>query len=131
MIETKDNLSLNAENPNRFSYGRYCELGGTIDEESYTEAVAKVAQTKQLPNCFIGQAERIAQTIGMKLKNTTEGLDPVITVYGVLREVINPEARFHLGQVCDQRIFAESLRITDHAEMIGRMYILYPNIFND
>lgn len=130
MVSEKElNLFSNTaeEIPRQSSYERYLELGGLINEGDYLKAMCRMEQTTTLEKCLIYQAEYIARTTGIRLQNVKGELDPTTILYGVLRTDQNPDAKYHYGQMCDQQLFAEALRMLDQPESLARLIQAYPN----
>jgi hypothetical protein len=116
------------EKSNDCCYERYCEMGGIINEHDYKATMVRAEQIFHLDRCLVLQAERAARVAGFSLNNDTNRLDKVTVLYGVLRTDENPGAPYHHGQMCDQRLFAEALRMSDRPDLLEKVIKAYPNI---
>lgn len=110
------------------SYRRYRELGGIIDEASYRKALARVEHTTHLTDTLVVQARLIAQVAGITLNNSGGYLNAATILYGVLRTDSNPGTQHHHSQMCDQRLFAEALRMLDYPDLLAKVIEAHPNI---
>lgn len=110
-------------------YRRYRELGGIINEDDYNSALLRAGKTTALAITLIKQVEIIARVAGIELHNTEDALDPITVLYGVLRTDIRPEkVRHHHSQMCDQRLFAEVLRILEDIDALNKLIWTHPHI---
>lgn len=115
--------------PEENNYQQYLELGGIINEKDYEDALARAQKTTTLDETRIRQAENIAKFAGIELRNTEGAIDQRIILYGILRSDVRPEGvKRHRGQMSDQRIFVEALRMLGDVESVDKMIKKYPNI---
>jgi len=111
------------------NYERYRQLGGIINEGDYKKALTRVAQTTRLrEKTLVAQAERVVGVAGFSLNNDKDCLDDVTTLYGVLRTDQKPGVEYHHGQMSDERLFAEALRMLDRPDLLAKVIEAYPNI---
>ena len=113
---------------NDISYRRYQELGGIINEQNYQCALTRASETIQLSGVLIAQADLIARVAGITLDNADGCLDVITILYGVLRTDSKPGAQYHHSQMCDQRLFAEALRMLDCPILLAKVIEAHPNI---
>lgn len=110
-------------------YQRYQELGGIINEKDHNSILARAENTTLLNMLLIKQSECIAEFAGIELHNTKDIIDPITILYGILRTDTKPEeVQYHHSQMCDQRLFAEALRILGDAYSLQKIIAAYPNI---
>lgn len=133
MIQTERELLLKKEEmvTNKTSYDRYRELGGIINEVDYQKALARAGQTTSLRKTLVAQAKLIARVAGVPLDDDFQGCPGKITIlYGVLRtdSNSNPGEQYHHSQMCDQRLFAEALRMLDFPDLLAKVIKAHPNI---
>ena len=118
----------NGEKEENF-YSQYRELGGIINERDCESALAKAKNTTEVAPVLVTQAECIAEFAGIKLHSTEGALDPVIVLYAALRTDVNSEkVVHHHSQMCDQRLFAEALRMLGYTDSLDKLLRAYPNI---
>lgn len=110
------------------NYRRYRELGGIIDEANYRKALARVGHTTRLIDTLVVQARLIARVAGITLDNSGGYLNAATILYGVLRTDLNPGTQYHHSQMCDQRLFAEALRMLDCPDLLAKVIEAHPNI---
>jgi len=110
------------------SYSRYLELGGIINNYDYRSALERAAQTDVTSEVFTSQAKYTAGPAGIDLSKIEGGQRGIINLYGVLRTDLNPEATHHHGQMSDQRLFVEALRMLDYPDLLEKVISAYPNI---
>src|SRR3989339_2096174 len=110
------------------SYSRYQELGGIINEDDYRSVLERAARTHVTTESLISQAKYTARPAGIDLSKIEGGPDGIINLYGVLRTDINPGAVHHHGQMSDQRLFVEALRMIDYPDLLEKVISVYPNI---
>lgn len=125
----ESSLEVEREATRDISYDRYRELGGIINEGDYTRALTRAVQTTHLRETLVAQAELIARVAGFPLNNSNGHLDEITILYGVLRTDSKPGAEYHHGQMCDQRLFAEALRMMDRPDLLAKVIEAHPNIF--
>lgn len=119
---------------NSISYLGYQKRGGIINEVDYRNAMEKTEQiinsngTLVIRREHVVQANLIAQVAGITLENSEGHPDKVTTLYGVLRTDSNPGAKHHHRQMCDQRLFAEALRMLDYPVLFVKVIEAHPNI---
>lgn len=110
-------------------YQRYKELGGIINEKDYCSALTRAKNITTLNIVLIKQAEYMAEFAGIELRNAKNAVDQRVTLYGILRTDTRPEkTQYHHSQMCDQRLFAEALRMLGDAESLQKIIEAYPNI---
>lgn len=111
-------------------YQRYKELGGIINEKDYESALTRARNTVALHITLIKQSEHIAEFAGVELHNTKDVFNPRTIFYGVLRTDVksDPKIKYHHSQMCDQRLFAEALRMLGDADSLQKVIVAYPNI---
>ena len=112
-----------------YCYQRYRELGGVINEKDYESALA-MARNAITPNgMLIKQAELIAQTAEIELCNAKGAVDQRVILYGVLRTDTRPEkTQYHHSQMCDQRLFAEALRMLGDVDSLNKLVDAYHKV---
>jgi hypothetical protein len=87
-------------------------MGGIINEKDYNSILARAYNKPETKLILISQAKTIARVAGIPLLNEKTSLDPRITLYGIMRSDKMPnDVQFHHCQMCDQRLFAEALRM--------------------
>lgn len=128
MTDREQTLSEQEVVGRNISYEHYVELGGIINEEDYRSALTRATNTFVLEKPTISQAEGMARFSGVSLDNSKK-LDEVTVLYGVLRSDLKPGAEYHHGQMSDQKLFAETLRMLDRPEDLNKVIKTYPNIF--
>lgn len=109
-------------------YRRYQELGGSISKHDYHDVLAKAGQTTSLGERLVAQAELVARVAKVPLDNSEGHLDEITILYGVLRTDLNPGTRYFQSQMCDQRLFAEVLKMLGHSDWLEKVINAYPNI---
>jgi hypothetical protein len=112
-------------------YDQYVRLGGIINEVDYQSIFERAKNTTRINISLIKQSELIAQAAGIELLNTKNTVAPITMLYGILRTDTNSESQYHHSQMCDQRLFAEALRILADEESLNKLIIAYPNISFD
>ena len=118
--------------PKDNSYQRYQELGGIINKNDYDSALLRARDATTFDKTLMVQAENIARFAGIELHSTEDHLDPIITLYGILRADIRPKkVRHHHSQMCDQCLFAEALRMLGNIDALNKLIHAYPNISFD
>ena len=110
-------------------YQQYRELGGIINEDDYNSALLRAESATTLDIALIRQSEIIARVAGIELYNTEDDLDPITVLYGILRTDVRPEkVRHHHSQMCDQRLFAEALRMLGNVDALNKLIRAHPHI---
>lgn len=110
-------------------YKRYQELGGIINEKDYENAFTRAKNTTALNIVLIKQSEMIAEFAGIELYNTKDAIDQKTILYGILRTDTKPEkTQYHHSQMCDQRLFAEALRMLEDTDSLQKIIEAYRNI---
>ena len=110
-------------------YQQYRKLGGIINENDYDSALLRAKSATTLDIALIRQSEIIARVAGIELYNTEDDLDPITALYGILRADIRPEkVRHHHSQMCDQRLFAEALRMLGNVDALNKLIRAHPHI---
>lgn len=110
-------------------YKRYRELGGIINEKDYKSILTRADNTAVLDITLIKQFECIAEFAGIELHNTKDTFDQRTILYGILRTDIKPtEVQYHHSQMCDQRLFAEALRMFGDTDSLQKIIESHPNI---
>lgn len=110
-------------------YQRYQELGGIINEKDYESVLARVRNITTLDRALIQQAELIAQIAGIELHNTKDAPDQRMILYGILRTDPKPkEVKYHHSQMCDQRLFAEALRMLGDTDALDKVMHTHPYV---
>lgn len=111
------------------AYERYQKLGGIINEKDYGNALARVEETATLDKALIQQAEFIARFAGIELYNTKDVLDRRVVLYGILRTNARPgDVKYHHSQMCDQRLFAEALRMLGDTDALNKLVDAYHKV---
>ena len=110
------------------SYARYQELGGIINQEDYRSALERAKNATTFNKGFILSAEGMAQHAGIVFKNSEDTPDPRAALYAVMREDRKPGAEYYHGQMSDQRLFAEVLRMLEDDESLTKLKSAYYNI---
>ncbi|MEK7138684.1 MAG: hypothetical protein AAB799_00705 [Patescibacteria group bacterium] len=114
-----------SEDAPEYSYEHYKELGGIINEEDYASSLEKSRSLTSVDKNYIRQAQNIAGVAGIELK-ISDKEDPRIKLYSVLRSDIKPEnTKHHHGQMSDQRLFLEVLRMLEDAGSAEKMKTAY------
>lgn len=149
MIEAATSMSMSREMVT-FSkrYARYKSLGGVIDKGACQDIWTEAAGITYVDKALSLQADHYALESGVPLWKadpfdkvkvvwksgiwvtlySADQVDDATVLYGVLRSGINPEPEFHHSQMCDQRLFAEALRMLGRRPEIKRVIAAYPNI---
>ncbi len=109
-------------------YQRYQELGGIINEKDYESALARTKNTTISCILLIKQLEFIARVAGIELHNAKGTIDQRIILYGILRTDTNKEVQYHHSQMCDQRLFAEALRMLGDIDSLNKLIDAHPHI---
>lgn len=115
-------------------YEQYQRMGGIINKKDYENACEKSRNPAALDVDPVVKKEIIAQTelisihSGIELHNTKDAIDPRVLLFGILRHNIKPENVNHNGQMGDQQLFAEVLRILGDAESLNKLIKTHPNI---
>lgn len=110
------------------SLDRYRELGGIINKVDYYDALVRARLTTHVNRCYVAQAENMAHKAGFVLENVPGHLDPITILYGVLRGDRKPDAEYFHGQMGDQRLMVEVLRMLDCPDLIQQMKSAYFNM---
>jgi len=113
----------------RRNYKHYLELGGIINEKDYESALQR-AQSAPAPNrTSMQQVYLIAKKAGIELPVDTGSVDERIALYATLRNDPKPKDVYHHhGQMNDQRLFAEALRMAGDADSLQKLISAFPNI---
>ena len=123
MIESAKNEEKKQET-RALDYAGYRALGGIINEEDFSSALARAKDAK--PDKFsANQIMSMAKRSGIELSGDQ---DERAVLYGVLRSGVNAEAGHHHNQMSDQRLFAEALRMLGDNEGLEKLKTAYPNI---
>jgi len=111
------------------SYHQYRNLGGIINEQDYKSALTRAESVTTFDKTRKAQVEGIARFAKIELHNIEGAIDPRIKLYETLRGDIRPEGveRYH-GEMSDQRLFAEALRMLGDTKSLDKMIKAYPNI---
>ena len=124
------NKQENVEFGSKYSYQQYRELGGVINEEDYQSVLNCAQSAVTVDNkALIAQSELIAKKSGIMLHNSEDALDQRTVLYGILRTDTNPGEKYHHGQMSDQELFAEALRMLGDADSLKKLIDAHPNIF--
>lgn len=107
-----------------FNYNNYLKLGGIINKAACLSALSRVDQ-KISAEHFVDQVERIASVVGINLDNFRGHLDKITLLYGVLRSDLEPGALYHHGQMSDERLFAEALRMLNRPILLKKLMMAY------
>ena len=119
-------MNTETERVNSRSYEEYHKLGGIINEGVYRSAMERAGDPATLPDeTLVIQAKNIARVSGMHF--TKDELREVIALYGVLRNDLDPGAEFHHGQMSDERLVAEALRMLNHPGQLKKLMGTYPH----
>lgn len=111
------------------NYQQYCELGGIINESDYQAAMERIIPPVKIEQTLAGQARHIFGFCGLRVReNESQKIELISALYGILRSDMRPGADYHHGQMCDQRLFAEALRMLDYPELLEKVIRSYPNI---
>jgi hypothetical protein len=130
-VETIPALALGGKM--KYSYALYVACGGRIDEENYARVMKKVAEELHdcLPNnSAISQTRIAAELSGISLDTVRDkaGIDPRC-IYGILRNDDIPKGlRYHHGQMSDQQLLVESLRMLEVTSAVDAVIAAHPNI---
>lgn len=116
-----------------YSYAGYVALGGRIDEENYSRVMKRVREESQadFAEDFANDQTKITADIsGISLdaiRNET-GVDPRF-IYGILRHDIGPDdVEHHHGQMSDQQLLVESLRMLEQGSAAQAIIARHPHI---
>lgn len=110
------------------NYQNYKELGGIINEGAYKSALSRAKDTTTLETTLIKQSELTARVAKIELNNTKDSLDQRTILYGVLRSDRPEGAPYHHGQMSDQRLFAEVLRMLGDVDSLNKLVNTHPHI---
>lgn len=72
------------------------------------------------------QAQRIVRFVG--LTHPDGELRAITTLYCVLRTDVIPGAEYHHGQMSDERLFAEALRMLNYPDQLEKVIETYHNL---
>ena len=113
----------------KYSYAGYVACGGRIDEVNYRR-VMKTIQDDPGAQFFKGQTEITAEISGISLdaiRNAT-GIDPraIYTILG--NDQKSPEVKDHHGQMWDQQLLVESLRMLEQSDAAQAIVDEHPHI---
>ncbi|MFA5359696.1 MAG: hypothetical protein WC349_01935 [Patescibacteria group bacterium] len=118
------------------NYEDYKKLGGIINEGDYERILNKARESKILDEknseirSTIRQGEVIAEFAKISLNNSEDNPDSKIVLYVLLRTDPIPEGKQnHHGQMSDQKLFSEAVRMTGDADALNKLIAAYPNIF--
>ncbi|MBI2023703.1 hypothetical protein HYT01_04050 [Candidatus Giovannonibacteria bacterium] len=117
------------------TYERYREMGGIINEKEHqnvlnsSKKIPPFAKRSQKEKERILQVTEIANRSGIELNNPEGGLDPRVEQYLALRDFDIPGGTNHHGQMPDQQLFAEALRISGDEDSLKKLMEMHPNIF--
>lgn len=147
-VETRDPKEF--AKTRKVSYQQYQSLGGIINEGAYRSAMDRAKQVglspeepvvnqgdntadleaadlakkkAQLEESLRSQAKRIARFSKVFLPK--EEFRDVVILYGILRTDVIPGEPYHHGQMSDERLFAEALRMLNYPEELGRVIRTY------
>jgi len=110
------------------AYDKYRELGGIINKADYESALNREPESDHKNRQYMKAAENIAEFAGIPLKSTEDDADPRIKRFAILRSYQKPGGTNHHGQMNDQRLFAEALRIQGDNDALEKLIKAYPNI---
>ncbi len=117
-------MNTETEPDNCRSYEGYYGLGGIINQDAYLSAMERAGDQATLPDeSLVIQAKNIARVSGIHF--TKDELREVIALYGVLRNDLDPGAEFHHGQMSDERLVAEALRMLNHPGQLKKLMGTY------
>lgn len=118
------------------NYEDYKKLGGIINQGDYERILGEAKNRKILDEknpeirSTIKQGEVIAEFAKIILNNPEDNLDSKIVLYVLLRTDFQPEGKQnHHGQMSDQKLFGEAVRMTGDAAALNKLIAAYPNIF--
>jgi len=114
--------------PGTKSYARHQELGGIINQEDYRNALERAGNATIFNGHSIEQAKTMAQKAGIVSRNSEGAPDPRAALYAVMREDRKPDAKYYHGQMLDERLFAEVLRMLEDEESLTKLKKAYYNI---
>ena len=104
----------------KYSYAGYFECGGRIDEVNYRRLMKAIQNEPSIDVYAKRQTEIAAEISGVSLdaiRNAT-GIDPR-AIYGILRRDRKPpEVKDHHGQMSDQELLVESLRMLEQSDAV-------------
>ncbi|MBI2068837.1 MAG: hypothetical protein HYT67_01900 [Candidatus Yanofskybacteria bacterium] len=118
-------------------YRCYLELGGIINETDFRSAIGRmpdmcriiVFENSGSIQSRVGQVREIAKYSGIELRGPEYILDPRIVLYVILRGDTRPEGvKYHHGQMSDQRIFGEVLRMLGDVDSFDKLVKAHPHI---
>lgn len=110
------------------SYQRYQQLGGIVNKEDYQSALERARNATTFSESSIGKVKIMAQNAGIILKNSENTPDPRAALYAVMRQDRKPGAEYYHGQMSDQRLFGEVLRMLEDAESLRKLKRAYYDI---
>src|SRR3990167_8968334 len=120
-----------------FSYRRYLELGGIINETDYRSAIGRMPGIRRVImfensgsiQSRVEQARGISKYSGIELRGPEYIPDPRIVLYVILRGDTRPKGvKYHHDQMCDQCIFAEVLRMLGDKDSFDKLVKAHPHI---
>ena len=120
-----------------FSYRRYLELGGIINETDYQSAIDRMhsMHTLEEGDPQVGNSIRqvqvrvIAEYAGIELSGSGDTPDKRIVLYVILRGDMRPNGvKHHHSQMSDQRIFGEVLRMLEDKDSLDKLVKAHPHI---
>ena len=113
-----------------YSYAGYVACGGRIDEVNYRRVMKAIQNNPSIDVYAKRQTEITAEISGVSLdtiRNET-GIDPR-AIYGILRyDHMPPGAKDHHGQMSDQQLLVESLRMLEQSDAVQAIVDKHPHI---
>ncbi|KKT41116.1 hypothetical protein A2W54_03755 [Candidatus Giovannonibacteria bacterium RIFCSPHIGHO2_02_43_13] len=113
---------------NADTYDKYRELGGIINRADYEDALHKEMAASKESGEFVIEAGAIARHAGIELENEKGTVDPRAKLFAVLRSYQKPGGNNHHGQMGDQHLFAEALRMLGDSDALEKLIKAYPNM---
>ncbi len=121
------------EGNKEYSYAGYIAHGGRIDEENYTrvmETASKKSDESYPEDSVHHQTQTVEAISGISLDaiGDSAGIDPRL-VYRILRtDVMSSGQTYHHGQMHDQQLLVETLRMLEETAAVNAVIAAHPNI---
>ncbi len=112
----------------RIDFSRYGDLGGRINEEDYLSAMERATSSRKQSESLRGQVKHTAKVAQIDLNDIVGGPENLYFLYGVLRDDVKPNVEHHHGQMSDERLVVEALRMLDNPDFLEKVIAAYPNI---
>jgi hypothetical protein len=107
------------------SYEWYRALGGIINEPDYISIIFRAKTISEQDHIRIAQLKTIAEFSGI----SESALPAAYPLFEIMRTDRKPhDVKYHHCQMCDQRLFAEALRMLGDEVSLAKLIATYPHI---